>query len=155
MAAGDTVQCFWLEYSEPLVHDVFGDDRELLAEGVVLEEWKEGREWRSASPIMIARDGLRATLQTFGPGAMYDAAGHPGHGEVYREGDMIGPDGRCLMVALPPGGHAWYVDGKATSGGRWQRTGDPTADPPTVSVTPSILTGDYHGFLTDGVLREV
>lgn len=156
MAAGHTIPCFWLEYSDPLVHDVYDDDRELIAEAVDLDEWKAEHEYRMAKPILVSHDGQRGTVEDFGPGAMLDFASHPGHGDAY--GYMVGPDGRCLIVVLPPAGPAlshWYVDGKAKDGGRWSRTGDPTADPPTLSVTPSILTPDYHGFLTDGVLREV
>jgi hypothetical protein len=152
MAVGDEIPCFWLTYADPLLHRVYDDDGNVLADEVDFDEWKEGREWRSASPIMVARDGRRGTLKDFGPGAMYDATTHPKQGDIY--GDMIGPDGRCLMVFLPGKGHSWYVDGTAKSGGKWERTGDPTSDPPTVTVTPSILTPDYHGFLTSGVLRE-
>jgi len=60
-----------------------------------------------------------------------------------------GPDGQCLIVKTPGGD--WCVDGPAKDGSHWKRTGTP----PNISVTPSILIeGKYHGFLTDGVLKD-
>lgn len=84
-------------------------------------------------------------------GAMYDAAWWHPFG--------VGDDGIALMVILPPGGktHWWHVDGPATNGPKrnaWTRTGDPRAIPPTVDVNPSILTGEYHGYLRNGVLTD-
>lgn len=110
----------------------------------------EDDEWQvNGDTIYRARDGRRMTLREAPPGAMWDATWMTEH--------WRGEDGRALCVKLPDGSD-WLVDGPATGGGRWQRTGDPTADPPTVSATPSIAHGDpetYHGFLTDGALREV
>lgn len=56
-----------------------------------------------------------------------------------------GPDGRSLMVKLPPGAeHDWWlIDGPAGNGAGWARTGEP----PVLSVTPSISTPRYHSFL--------
>lgn len=80
------------------------------------------------------------------PGAMLDGFWHP----------QKGPDGIALVVVLPPAaedsrGHWWHVDGPSRNNGvagpGWTRTGDPLANPPTVHVSPSILTGDYHGWL--------
>ena len=59
------------------------------------------------------------------------------------------PDGNILIVRTPGGD--WVVDGPSTNGGGWTRTGIA----PNVSVTPSIVIGSYHGFLTGGVLRSV
>ena len=79
------------------------------------------------------------------PGAMYYAPWMP---EQWR-----GPDGRTLMVRVP-GNHAWCVDGPATGGGKWERTGEP----PNVTATPSIWANaphGWHGWLTNGELHEV
>lgn len=63
-----------------------------------------------------------------------------------------GPDGRCLVVKTPGGD--WTVDGPATNGCGWTRTGTP----PHITAHPSIgmLKPDgswrYHGWLRDGVL---
>ncbi len=76
----------------------------------------------------------------------------------------VGPDGIALTVVLPPEpesgdsrGHWWHVDGPSRNNGvpgpGWTRTGDPR-NPPSLTVTPSILTGDYHGFLQGGVLTD-
>lgn len=63
--------------------------------------------------------------------------------------DRRGSDGVALCVMLPDD-TVWDIDGPATGGGRWTRTGDP----PVVTVTPSIQSVGYHGFLTDGVLTD-
>jgi hypothetical protein len=65
-------------------------------------------------------------------------------------------DGLALTVRCP-NGLDWQVDGPATNGGRWERTGDPKR-PSTLTVTPSIAIGKpedpifYHGFLQQGRL---
>lgn len=78
-------------------------------------------------------------VPVWGPGAMFYA--------WWMEGwrDHLGPEGKCLSVVLPPSGseHIWHIDGPASSGGHWSRTGEP----PLISVTPSISTGAYHGWL--------
>lgn len=59
------------------------------------------------------------------------------------------------LYAVCPNGSYWNVDGPAYSSGdvttqeAWTRTGDPRR-PETLSATPSIIAGDYHGFLTAG-----
>jgi hypothetical protein len=60
----------------------------------------------------------------------------------------MGADGISLG-AYCPNGMLWQVDHEATGGGRWTRTGDPR-DPPSLTVSPSIVAGDYHGFLQAG-----
>lgn len=89
--------------------------------------------WRNA-----LTDEVRDDQHDWGPGAMYDAT-------RWTPGSWRGPDGRCWAVVLPPAGMAdfWLIDGEASSGGRWTRTGEA----PDLSVTPSILTPSYHGFL--------
>jgi hypothetical protein len=70
------------------------------------------------------------------PGAMWNAWWM----EFWRK-----PDGLCLSVRLPSG-EDWLIDGPASNGPGWTRTGEP----PRITVRPSILTPKYHGFLTDG-----
>lgn len=61
-----------------------------------------------------------------------------------------GPDGLCLSVCLPDGTH-WMIDGPSSSDGPgWERSGTP----PLITARPSILTRQYHGWLTDGVLSD-
>ena len=65
-----------------------------------------------------------------------------------REWDFTGADGMELAVMLPDGTE-WVPDRPASNSGTpWQRNGTP----PKLTVTPSILTDKYHGFLTDGFL---
>lgn len=66
---------------------------------------------------------------------------------------FVGPDGIAL-VAICPNGAAWNVDGPARDNGvaqpgGWSRTGDPRK-PETLTVSPSIIASDYHGFLQAG-----
>jgi hypothetical protein len=66
---------------------------------------------------------------------------------------FVGPDGIAL-VAICPNGAGWTVDGPAHddgtfSPGGWSRSGDPR-NPSTLTVAPSIVAGDYHGFLQGG-----
>lgn len=98
--------------------------------------------------VIYRRPGNPATYyysqRSLPPGAMYDAPWHRPFGH-------IGPDGLSLTVQLPPGYLSfWCIDGNATDGGKWTRTGTP----PDVTASPSILTGDYHGFLQNGVLTD-
>lgn len=80
------------------------------------------------------------------PGAIIDAT-------VFRQyPQKVGPDGRSLVVTLPSLEY-WYIDGTASNGGGWTRTG--SVEDGTLNVTPSILTPKYHGFLRDGYLVEV
>ncbi len=70
----------------------------------------------------------------------------------------VGPDGIAL-IAICPNGYPWELDGPATGGGRWTRTGDPR-DPPSLTVSPSIAIVDpaspkhYHGFLQAGSFTD-
>ena len=68
-----------------------------------------------------------------------------------------GPDG-CAWVVKLPDGRDWMIDGPAVD----HKTEPPTitwhawtrhGTAPLFTVTPSILTPKYHGFLTDGELR--
>lgn len=81
-------------------------------------------------------------------------------------------DDLAVTVILPPGGpyEYWNTDGPATHQEAdptpedpahtrsvlvphaWTRAGDPRVGP--ISVTPSIQTSSYHGFLTDGQLTD-
>lgn len=93
------------------------------------------------------------------PGAMWDAW-------WYGDSNFCSfpIDGVHLMVRCPDGADGsgtadWYVDGRAGNGDRhsrgWTRSGDPKADPPTITANPSIqITCDrgYHGWLQGGKL---
>lgn len=71
------------------------------------------------------------------------------HGMGTKDGlGYVGADGIALG-AVCPNGLLWEVDGPATGGGRWTRRGDPRV-PETLSVSPSIIAGNYHGFLQAG-----
>lgn len=111
------------------------------------DEWQHNvnRKWRRAD------GGALYTLHDLPPGAMYNAEWYGGH--------QPGPDGIHLIVVGPAKCGSWYVDGGAKGGGGWTRTGDPRR-PETLSCSPSIWWGqssggdrEWHGFLTNGVLR--
>lgn len=86
---------------------------------------------------------LRGTERAAPAGAMWVATWVPA-GDAWS-----GPDGRCLVVMLPDG-MEWMIDGRARSGGRWTRTGEP----PAITARPSIASPGYHGWLTAGVLSD-
>jgi len=99
-------------------------------------------------------------------GAMYDAAWLP---DNYR-----GPDGIALAVMCPQKATSkaldWLVDSRASNCTMpddivhqcWVRHGDPRTEPVTVDKNGltcaagggSIMIGDWHGFLRDGMLVE-
>ena len=87
-------------------------------------------------------DGSEVWHRDLPPGALFDSWWMP-------EGWKTG--GEALTLVLPDL-RPWNMDGPASSGGRWTRTGTP----PKVTARPSILSGEgpssYHGWLTDGVL---
>lgn len=95
-------------------------------------------------PVGIGPDH-RFTLRDPPTGAMWYADWLP----------QRGPDGHCLAVQCP-GGLTWMVDGPASNGPGWTRTGTV----PDVTARPSIGAGEkhgrwyYHGWLTDGVLSD-
>jgi hypothetical protein len=118
-------------------------------------EFQDSAQWqyyaadeysRSDGGVVLARSsGLQ---QKEMGGALYDARwlhGMAGKSfyDVRDRGDGI------VLLAICPNGMPWVVDGKATGGGFWERTGDPR-NPETLTVTPSIVAGDYHGFLQGG-----
>ncbi|HEX4620123.1 MAG TPA: hypothetical protein VH208_01025 [Myxococcaceae bacterium] len=96
-----------------------------------LQKWVEGLYRRADTGQVI-------TLREAPPGAMWDAHWLP-----------RAADGRSLCVRLP-GGQEWWIDGPASNGAGWTRTGEP----PVLTVTPSILTDRYHGWLRAGVLSD-
>jgi hypothetical protein len=105
-------------------------------------------EWQVFSERIYRRadNGELVTLRDVPPGAMWNAwwIGH--------RSEMPKPDEIRLMVKTPDGD--WYVDGKASNGPGWTRTGDPRANPSTVTATPSIAMQKYHGWLRDGRLVD-
>ncbi|HEX3456645.1 MAG TPA: hypothetical protein VHR97_01705 [Candidatus Baltobacteraceae bacterium] len=108
--------------------------------------------------------GEELILDDAPPGAMWDAW-------YYGDTDFPTPprpDGIHLMVRCPDTHdgsgyrHAdWYVDGIAGNGAPnsygWTRSGDPKANPPTITANPSIQitrTNGYHGWLRAGKLVD-
>jgi hypothetical protein len=91
-------------------------------------------------------DGSLAELRHVPAGAMWNAYWMGNFGR--------GPDGLCLTVMLP-NGIAWCIDGLSRNadgsrGSAWTRSGAP----PNVTASPSILAGNYHGWLRNGELVE-
>jgi hypothetical protein len=109
-------------------------------------EFQADDKWQvNQDEIYIAEDGrqtyIRAALGRKPlPGAMFDTFWRP---NARKE------DGLAISVILP-NGLDWCIDGEASSGGFWERTGTP----PNLTVSPSIQGGDYHGYLRDGALTD-
>lgn len=91
--------------------------------------------------IYRTSDGQLSTIDDLPPGAMYDA---PWFADFWH-----GDDGRCLVVVLPDK-TPWVIDGPATNGAGWTRSGEP----PGITARPSIASPNYHGWLNDGVLSD-
>lgn len=91
-----------------------------------------------------APDGAAYTIRDMPVGAIWRAE----HMEAFWGGD----DGRCYQVQLPPGGigNQWIIEQPSQSGGGWTRTGIA----PNLTASPSILTPQYHGYLTAGLLTD-
>lgn len=132
-----SIKCFLLAYCEHVLHG------------------------NASRPIYSSNDGKRYHLghvpiltdagETIDPapvGAMWDADWFAGSAFGGLKYDRYA-DGVVLCVRTPGGD--WLVDGQSSSGGCWMRTGII----PKVTVTPSILQPNYHGWLRDGHLVEV
>ncbi|HET8627443.1 MAG TPA: hypothetical protein VFL91_08485 [Thermomicrobiales bacterium] len=91
------------------------------------------------------RDGREYALRDAPAGAMVEMS--------WLADVWHGADGRCYGVILPDR-REWVIDGPARDGSArgpgWIRTGEP----PALTARPSILTPQYHGWLTDGVLSD-
>lgn len=109
--------------------------------------FKDSDQWQLSLENLFKRldTGEITTIRLAPPGAMWDAPWMlPQH---------QGSDGRCICVRTPGGD--WMVDGPSrqadgSRGAGWTRVGVP----PNISVSPSIIANDYHGHLTNGVLRS-
>jgi hypothetical protein len=127
------------------------------------EPFKRGdhRQWNQAEVYVRGDNGEEVAFRGYADksmaGALYDAWWLHERRVVDAQGverRYVGPDGIAL-VAICPNGLAWEVDGPASGGGGWARTGDPR-HPETLSVSPSIIAGKpgapgtYHGFLQSG-----
>jgi hypothetical protein len=120
-------------------------------------------EYSSGSHRLYIRsdNNEETTIGDAGPGAMWFADWMGSY-----NGMGIGPDGHSLMVRTPGGD--WCVDSRASNCTMpednehrcWIRTGEP----PIITVgkngftcaagAGSILCGNYHGFLRNGVLED-
>ena len=128
----------------------FADDPRWPKECVCGYEFMETDMWQVPySAIMRRMDtGEEMTWREAPPGAMRDATW------LHDIKGYESQDGKVLVVKLPVG--EWVIDGPASGGGKWTRTGSP----PIITARPSIgvLKKDggfaYHAFLTDGILRE-
>lgn len=107
-------------------------------------------EWQAFEALGYVRSDTGETIWTRHIGREHAGALHdaPWLHDWPFDQPNVGADGIAL-IAICPNGAPWRVDGEATGGGRWTRTGDPR-QPETLTVSPSIRAGDYHGFLQAG-----
>lgn len=94
--------------------------------------------------VFTTEQGTEYALRDAPPGAMWHA-----HWFDDARRSSRAPDGKNLIVRCP-GGFEWWIDGPASNGPGWTRTGEP----PQLTCTPSIQTPNYHGFLTNGVFSD-
>jgi hypothetical protein len=106
-------------------------------------QFQDGDTWQLSKDRLYRRQdtGALLTLHEVEPGMMWEA---PWFADWWH-----GPDGRCLILALPGHGQ-WTIDGPASNGPGWTREGEP----PTITARPSIASPNYHGWLTNGVLSD-
>lgn len=158
------VKCFWIEPT--------GDAHVEFEDGRVEIHPAEGhaafRAWKRWQPRYTRPDTgeIFENLASVPPGAMWDATWmHDCVGGHFLGG--ANSDGRFLVVRLP-NGHDWTVDARCSNCTLrdddthrcWVRHGEP----PHITVDKnghtcaagagSILSGDYHGFLRNGVLEQ-
>lgn len=114
-------------------------------------EFKDDDNWQVFTHALLRRvDGVPGEwpMNELPAGALLES---PWLGEGW-----VGPDGKKLTAMCPPGGamsHLWHMDGPSSGGGRWTRQGG-IDDISSLSVSPSILTPTYHGFLTNGQFTD-
>lgn len=104
--------------------------------------------WQVSSNFVYRNPNTNEILTEYElpPGSLYRAHWH----EDIKH--WTGPDGFSVMCVLPNKCH-WLIDGPSRDSGQqksWSRSGEL----PRISVSPSIQAEDYHGYLTDGVLRS-
>lgn len=116
------------------------------------EPFQADDEWQvnQAEVYIRADTGAEVAFRGYGgkenAGALFDAWWLHRR-RIIRDGieyGYVGPDGIALVAVCPNGVH-WEVDGPSSNGPGWTRTGSPRDG--TLSVTPSILTVSYHGWL--------
>jgi hypothetical protein len=105
--------------------------------------FQDSDTWQLARNQLYTRQdtGALLTLREVDPGMIWET---PWYADWWH-----GPDGRCYTMALPGHGE-WTIDGPSSNGPGWQRSGIA----PNFTVTPSIASKNYHGFLQNGVLTD-
>ena len=114
------------------------------------DEWQTNAdpEWKRAD----TGDLLVCEAHVLPAGALWHMDWTPLAPWTDRYGDGVN------LYAMCPNGSYWNVDGPAYGGGEaktpeaWSRTGDPRRPLETqLSAMPSIIAGDYHGWLANGI----
>lgn len=104
--------------------------------------------WQECRTRLYKRSDNLGELTTLGnapAGALYNSGTFSDVADYNRNGAGV-----CLVCKTPAG--EWMIDGPASNGPGWQRTGTP----PDINVTPSIGIGDpqrMHGWLRNGWLE--
>lgn len=57
---------------------------------------------------------------------------------------------RAPICVVCPNGEEWEIDRKSSNGDGWIVTGEL----PNITCAPSIVAGNYHGYLRDGVFTD-
>ena len=109
--------------------------------------FQEGDSWQENRTRLYKRsdNGALTTIGNAPVGALYDSGTFKDVDGYQRNGD-----GMSLVCKTPAG--EWLMDGPASNGPGWQRTGTP----PDINVTPSIGIGNpmrMHGWLRNGWLE--
>lgn len=138
-------------------------------------EFKPGDEWQLLhQELFRLPDGREVTLDEAPAGGMMEAPWYLGEGVTLEDlkakpnlwgmssqwrdksverGSPLAP----IVVKLPDGTPWCYMQGATNGAGRsdgWRSGWDFTGEPPNITCSPSIASGDYHGFLRNGVLTD-
>jgi alkylmercury lyase len=99
---------------------------------------------------LIAKDGDRFST----------TSGQPEPGDMWWDPDLAGPGdseahrargGGAHLVVRLPNDVDWDIDGPMINGPGWHRTGEP----PNITVMPSFVAWECHGFLLKGKLLRI
>jgi hypothetical protein len=105
-------------------------------------------EYQAATDDAVARGFYRNDRRVFLPGMGW-------HNKWYlrMHKDFLSPhywrdwaDKRPPIELVCPNGEVWCIDRRSSNGDGWQVQGEW----PNITCSPSIVAGDYHGFLRNG-----
>jgi hypothetical protein len=116
-------------------------------------------EYKALGESDVARGFWRNDRRSFLPGMgwfnnwYYDPTGETSRAMCKRGDPFLSPhywrdwaDKRPPIEVVCPNGEVWCIDRKSSNGDGWTVAGEW----PNITCSPSIVAGDYHGYLRNG-----